>query len=295
MRITTQMVVDSTLRNIEANQQRTSDLQNQITSGSRVFKPSDDPIGVARALDLQDGISQAEQYLRNIDQGTSWLNTTDSVLQSVSDAMARARELAVQSANDSLSTSDRTAIKAEINQIQQHVLDLTHSRYGANYIFSGTASTQPGYLQAADSTTTPAAYQGNSDQALREISPGTTISINTDAQATFDPIFSALTTLQSGLSSNTTATIQTSIAQFDTALDALNMSRAQVGAKTNRLDFLKSRQESVNVNMTGLLSTVKDVDMAVAITNFSMAQNVYQASLKAAAQAIQPSLLDYLK
>src|ERR1700716_1657233 len=134
MRITTQMVVDSTLRNIEANQQRTSDLQNQITSGSRIFKPSDDPIGVARALDLQDGISQAEQYLRNIDQGTSWLNTTDSVLQSVSDAMARARELAVQSANDSLSTSDRTAIKAEINQIQQHVLDLTHSRYGATYI-----------------------------------------------------------------------------------------------------------------------------------------------------------------
>src|SRR3979409_106674 len=119
MRITTQMVVDLTLRNIETNQQRTSDLQNQIPSGSRIFKPSDDPIGVARALDLQDGISQTEQYLRNIDQGNAWLNATDSVLQSVSDSMNRARELAVQSANDSLSSADRVSIKAEINQIQQ--------------------------------------------------------------------------------------------------------------------------------------------------------------------------------
>jgi flagellar hook-associated protein 3 FlgL len=51
----------------------------------------------------------------------------------------------------------------------------------------------------------------------------------------------------------------------------------------------------VQVNLTGLLSDVKDVDMAQAITNFSMAQTTYQASLKASAQAMQPSLLDYLR
>src|SRR5690349_12161658 len=123
MRITQQMMVDSMLHNVEQNQARTEDLQNQITSGSRIFKPSDDPIGVARALNLQDSISQTQQYLRNIDQATSWLNTTDSVLQSVSDSLARARELATQAANDSLSASDRNTIGAEIGQLQQHVLD----------------------------------------------------------------------------------------------------------------------------------------------------------------------------
>ena len=58
---------------------------------------------------------------------------------------------------------------------------------------------------------------------------------------------------------------------------------------------IKQRQDSVSVNLTGLLSQVKDVDMASAITNFSMAQVVYQASLKASAQTMQISLLDYLR
>jgi flagellar hook-associated protein 3 FlgL len=295
VRITQQMMVDSMLRNVEQNQARTEDLQNQITSGSRIFKPSDDPVGVARAISLQDSLGQTQQYLRNIDQATSWLNTTDSSLQAVSDSISRARELAVQAANDSLNSSDRVAIQSEITQIQQHVLDLAHSKYGAYFIFAGSASGQPGYVQAADSSLNPAAYQGNRGQVQREIAPGTTISVSTDAQATFDPMFSALTTLQTGLTSGSTATIRSSMDGFDRALDALNTSRSQVGAKTNRMDVLKSRQDSISVDLTGLLSSVKDVDMAQAITNYSMAQNVYQASLKAGAQSIQPSLLDYLK
>jgi flagellar hook-associated protein 3 FlgL len=78
-------------------------------------------------------------------------------------------------------------------------------------------------------------------------------------------------------------------------LNSVINTRAQLGAKVNRLDFLSQRLNDVKVNTTGLLSQVKDVDMAQAITNFSMAQTVYQASLKAGAQALQPSLLDYLR
>jgi flagellar hook-associated protein 3 FlgL len=295
MRITQQMIVDSMLSAVEANQARIEQLQNQITSGSRIAKPSDDPIGVARALTLQDSISQSEQYQKNIDQATSWLNTTDSVMQSISDAMNRARELAVQAANGTLGAPDRAAIQSEVTQLQQHVLDLAHSKYGAYYLFSGTRSDQPGYVQAADSSTTPTAYQGNNAPILRELAPGTTVAVNADAQATFDPLFKALTAFQSGLTANSSSAINSSLAEFDTALDAVNAQRAQVGAKTNRLEFFKSRQSEISANLTGLLSEVKDVDMAAAITNFAMAQNVYQASLKAGAQAIQPSLLDYLR
>jgi flagellar hook-associated protein 3 FlgL len=295
MRVTQQLMMDQILNNIEENQSRTEQLQNQLTSGSALAKPSDNPIGVARALNLQDAISQTDQYLKNIDQASSWLNTTDAVLQSVSDSISRARELAVQAANDTLSAADRTSIQAEIGQIQQHVLDLTRSKYGSNYIFSGTDSTAPGYVQALDSSTNPTAYQGNSGQAIREVAPGTTIAVNADAQATFNPLFRALTTLQTGLGADSVPGVQTSISQLDTALDALNNSRSDIGAKANRLDFLKTRQDDVNVNLSGLLSDVKDVDMAKAITNFSMAQTVYQTSLKAGAEALQPSLLDYLK
>src|SRR5207253_2535622 len=184
------------------------------TSGSRISKPSDDPIGVARALNLQDSIAQSEQYQRNIDQASSWLNTTDSAMQSVSDAMNRARELAVQASNGTLGSGDRQAIQAEITQLQQHVLDLAHSKYGAYYLFAGTRSDQPGYVQAADSGSTPGAYQGNNTQILRELAPGTTVAVNADAQSTFDPLFKAMSTLQAGLSGNNPATVQSSLSEF---------------------------------------------------------------------------------
>jgi len=284
--------MDSTLYNIQSNQNRIEQLQAQITSGSRITKPSDDPIGAARALNLQDSIAQSQQYQRNIDQAKSWMNTTDAALDAVTQATQRARELAVQASNGTLSATERTAISSEISQLQQHVLDLTHSKYGSYYLFSGTASSAPGYTTAAPS---PGGYQGNSAQVMREVAPGTSIGVNADATATFDPLFTALQTLQTGLTSGSTGTIQGSITQIDSALDAVSVSRSQLGAKVNRLDFLQTRQSSVEVNLTGLLSTTKDVDMAEAITNFTMAQNVYQASLKAGAQALQPSLLDYLK
>jgi flagellar hook-associated protein 3 FlgL len=295
MRISLGMMAEDSLRNIEANQNRMEALQNQITSGSRITKPSDDPIGAARALSLQESLDQSAQYGRNIDQASSWLNTTDSVLNSVTDSLQRARELAVQAANDTLTSSDRSAIQSEITQLQQHVLNLANSKYGAYFLFSGTRTDQAGYVQAADQSTTPGAYQGNAGQVLREVSPGVTVAVNADATATFDPVFKAFSDLQSGLTSNSSSTVQTSLSSFDSALDAVNTSRAQIGARVNRLDALKQRQDNVSVNLTSLLSNVKDVDMASAITNFTMAQTVYQASLKAAAQTMQISLLDYLK
>src|SRR5690349_13849531 len=104
MRVTSRMIMDSTLRNIEQNQERIETLQGQITSGSRITKPSDDPIGAARALNLEDSIAQSQQYQRNIDQAKSWLNTTDSTLDAVTQTIQRVRELAVQAANDTLSS-----------------------------------------------------------------------------------------------------------------------------------------------------------------------------------------------
>jgi flagellar hook-associated protein 3 FlgL len=294
MRVTPGMMMNSTLHNIELNQSRTETLQNQITSGSRISKPSDDPIGAARSINLQESLTQSAQYVRNIDQASSWLNSTDSVLESVTLAIHRSRELAVQAANGAVSGVDRQAIDAELEQIQQHVLDLSHSKYGPYALFSGTQTSSTGYTAAAVSGSAAGVYQGNNGQVLREVAPGTSIAVNADAQATFDPLFKAIATLRAGIAADDQAGISSSVGELDTALDAVSVSRAALGAKTNRLDFLKSRQENISVNLTGLLSQVKDVDMAEAIMNFTMSQNVYSASLKAGAQALQPSLLDFL-
>lgn len=295
MRITSTMMMETTLRNIQANEQRTEELQSQITSGSRITKPSDDPVGAAQAVQLQGALDANTQYATNLDQATSWLDLTDSALNAVSDALQRTNELAVQAANGTLGQTDLTAVEAEVTQLQQHVLDVSHTRYGDYYIFSGTKSNQPGYVQATSSATTPSAYQGNAQPMQLTVGSGISMTVNTDAQATFNPVFDAFNTLMSGLQTNNTSVIQSSLSKISQALDAVSLSRAEVGAKTNRVQLLQQQQSSAQSRLSGQLSNVKDVDMAQAITNFSMAQTVYQASLKAAAQALQPSLLDYLR
>ena len=304
MRITNGMITDTTLFNIQKNQARMEQLESQLTSGSRIRQPSDDPIGTARALTFQEGLDQTTQYLSNIDQATGWLNTTDNALGSMTNMLQRARELAVQAASETTSAQDRATINAEVQQLQQHALSIAQSKYGSSYLFAGTRSDQPGYVQANPSTVA-GAWQGNQNGITREVSPGVTVAMNVSTDITssaspqpplFDQVFSALNQLQTGTAPATvsTATIQSSIGSLDNALNAMLVARAQVGAKSNRLEFLSQQLNDQKVSMSSLLSQVKDVDMAQAITNFSMAQQVYQASLKAGAQALQPSLLDYL-
>lgn len=294
MRITQTMMAQNTLNNIESNMSRINQLEGQITSSSKITRPSDDPVGAARALNFQAGIDSATQYLTNIDQASAWLNTADAALSGVTQAVQRARELAVQAASDTTSANDRQAIVSEVAQLQQHVLGLAQSKYGASFLFSGTRSDAPGYVQANPSSVA-GAYQGNTQPILREVSAGVSMDVHVDGPGTFDNVFSAFNNLQTALASNNASTIQGTLTNMDSALTSVLSSRAQIGAKTNRLDLLQSQTSAVQTNLSGLLSSVKDVDMASAITNFSSAQVVYQASLKAGAQAVQSSLLDYLR
>ena len=294
MRVTQGMLSQTTLNNIEANIGRLNTLEAQVTSGTRLTKPSDDPIGTAQALNFQDGIDQTNQFLTNINQASSWLSTTDSALSNVDNSLQRARELAVQAANGTLTSSDRGSIQAEIAQIQQSVLQTSQSKYGSSYIFAGTRSDAPGYVSANPSSVA-GAYQGNSASVLRQVAPGENITVNTDTTATFDPVFTALNNLNNALNANNTAGVQSSITDIDTALTSVLKARSTAGALSNRMTAMQSQMSAVQTNMTGLLSKVKDVDMAKAITDFQMSQNVYNASLQAGAKAMQPSLLDYLK
>jgi flagellar hook-associated protein 3 FlgL len=290
MRVTHGMVAETSLRNIERNLSRMEELQDQITSGTRIRKPSDDPIAVARAMSFQEGLDQADQHLRNVENASAWLNATDFALDGAGSVVQRARELALLAANASTSPQDRTAIQAEVEQLQQQALDLANSKHGARYLFSGTRSDQAAYVAPSSGS-----YQGDLGTVERDVSPGVAIGININGSSVFNPLFDALAGLKSALTAGSVGGIQASIDGLDTALDGVLTARAQVGAKMNRLESLKGRLEDIQVSLTGLLSETRDVDMAEAITAFSVQENVYKASLAAAAKAMQPSLLDYLR
>src|SRR5712692_994869 len=113
MRITNRMLSDTVLGNLTDNLNRMETLAGQLTSGKRLRVPSDDPPAVGRALDFKASIAAGEQYLRTIDSSQAWLGATDTALDSMTQLLQRARELAVQGANDTLASDQQAAIANE--------------------------------------------------------------------------------------------------------------------------------------------------------------------------------------
>jgi flagellar hook-associated protein 3 FlgL len=292
MRVTGQMIAQTALRNINANISRLDKLQNQITSGKRVTKPSDDPIAVAQSLNYRTALSETSQYRTNIDEATGWLGSTDSALGGAIDLLQRARELAVQGASDTLSSQQRDAIRLEVDQLVQQTVQVGNSAYGSRYIFGGQKTDKPPYSISATGVVT---YAGDDGAITRQIGTAAQTVVNVPGSSVFPSVFSALDALTTGLKNNDSSAISASLTTLDIAIDSVLGSRSSVGAKVNTLESAASRASDVEVNQTGMLSKVEDVDMAEALMNFATQETVYKASLQAGAKAVEPSLLDYLR
>lgn len=294
MRITHRMIADTTVRNLRTNLSRLEQLHNGITTGKRLARPSDDPAAMARVLTYTGEIAAGEVFLRTIDSSSSWLQATDSALDEAGQLLQRARELAVQGANETLAPDDMATIAAEADHLLQQMFATGNASLRGQRLFAGQQTNADPFAPAAP----PAGYAYSGDAGLmrREYDVGVYLTINTPGEATFAPAFAALTSLRDHLSAGQTTEISTlDLPAFDAAIDAILTARAEVGAKMNRLEAAQNRQDLLQVNLEGLRSKAEDVDYVEAVSKFSIQETVYKASLEVGGKAIQPSLLDFLR
>ncbi|MBX6753860.1 MAG: flagellar hook-associated protein FlgL [Thermorudis peleae] len=291
MRVTQNMMMDTILRNISANLERLERVQSELSSGKQIRQPSDDPIGTATVLRLQSSQAQITQYLKNVDEAQSWLDLTDQALSTIGDAVQRARELIVQAANDTLSAADRQAIWNELTALQQQIVATANTAHAGQYLFSG----QKTQTTPFDATTDPPTYQGDNGALTRIIDSGVTLTINVPGNVAITPVLQAIKQARDAVAANDTAAIQTSLGVLDNAHSQLLAAQAQIGAQANRLDAQRNRLLEAQTSTLRLLSQAQDADMAQASVEFAEAQLTYRAALQAAAQAIQPTLADYLR
>lgn len=301
MRITTMMSSATTLRDLNDNLQRLSDLQQKLSSGKQITKPSDDPYGTSKAIGLGGELAGLQQYQRNVGDGTGWLNTCDTALSQISDAVQRARELLVQSGSDSAGTAARASAADEIDQLVESVKQEASVRYGDRYVFSGTATTTAPYTLGGSD-----AYAGDAGTVTREIGPGVQMPINSDISGLLgdgqaaadgkllDTLRGISAHLRGGTPADASALRTTDLSGLDTNLDALNGMRADIGARANRLEMASSRLSGLEENATQLLSDTEDADVAKTLVDYSTQQAAYNAALRAGANIVQSSLLDFL-
>jgi flagellar hook-associated protein 3 FlgL len=291
VRITSGMMQRHVLADLRQVQERLSAAQDQVSSGKRIERPSDDPLGAERATRLRDQLETTSSYSTAVDESKSWLDATDSALSSLGDLVQRARELTVQAANGATTPSARQSIKAEIDQLAEQAKTTLNGAYDGRYLFSGTATDQPPYTAA-----TGDAYQGDAGQVLRQIGPGATVKVNVTGNDVLAGLLPALRTLSTDLASNNTTALQgTDLQAIDSAFDTVTNVRAQVGATTNRVQAAATRLSDLHDLTTSLLSSTEDADLPKALTDLATQQNALQSALRAGANLIQPSLLDFLQ
>jgi flagellar hook-associated protein 3 FlgL len=297
-RITTQMTASMTLNDLQQSLNRLDTTQQQLSSGKKINQPSDDPYGTSQAMGLNGQLSALNDYTNNITDGTAWTQQATTSLGDIDSMVQRVRELVVQASNGTYKQSDLNASASEVNQLIDAIKQEANASYNGQYIFSGTSTGTAPYQTGSTDT-----YQGGTGNVNRLIGPNTTISVNTNissllgnGQAAADGgLLDTLRTIVSDMQSGNTGAIGgADLKNLDSNFGTLTQMEANVGAVSNRLTLASTRIQQLQNSDTAALSNVQDADMATVAINFSTEQAAYQAALKAGANIVQSSLLDFL-
>jgi flagellar hook-associated protein 3 FlgL len=300
VRVTNSMLTNNMIRNLAQNYQRLEKTQEVLASGKRIQKPSDDPVGIGYSMRYRSELVANEQYERNVNDGISWLEYTDNILNQAGNSLQRARELAVQGASDSNPLEARQAIAKEIDQILGHVLNLANSEFNGRYIFNGQKTDVKPFNTVNDALTKEIDQGKLNYEIGRDILMDVNLSGNEvfGAPGTGDGqknVFQALVNLRDSLMANDTAAIGETVGQIDQRLDIVLEQRAEVGARMNRFDMAKTRITDQSYNLNVLLSTTEDADIAKTIIELKQQENVHKASLSTGARMIQQTLVDFIR
>jgi flagellar hook-associated protein 3 FlgL len=297
MRVTNGMLITNMMRNYKRNLNRIENYQEQLASGKSIRRPSDDPSGASKALKLRSDLSMNEQYIKNADNALSWLNITETALRDIGDTLQRARELTVQAANGTFTPENRAVIADEIEQLQQHILQVSNSTYAGRYIFGGFRTDMPAFVY--DPNPTPHLdFQGNEGEIAFEVGIGSRIPVNvTGGTSGVDiaGLYATLEDLKSDLRNTAMPSVDTYLTDIDSFARQALAHRSAVGAKTNRFEMIRARLLDSEVNFTELLSKTQDADIAEVVMHLKEAEAVYNASLATGARIIMPTLVDFLR
>jgi len=270
-------------------------LNEQISTGKRINRPSDDPIGITQALRLKGALSKIDQYQKNIQYGESWLNATESSLQSINDLIIRGKEIANQMATGSYSADQRANAADEVQGLLEQLQGFGNTRLNGCYLFSGYCEQSPAYDQNFN-------YLGDTNDIEIPISESVQVKINLTGDAVFGPdgdqdnnLFQILAGLKAALQGNDINGVSSALEKLNSFQPKIDSSLADVGSRLNRMENSRNTLSGLQVNYTQRLADVEDTDIVQATTDLTSQQTVYQAALYCASQITQLSLIDFLK
>lgn len=256
-------------RNISRTERGLGTAMQRLSSGLRINQASDDAAGLAISEKLRSQVRSLSQAQRNANDGISLLQTAEGALSETSDMLTRMRELAMQSANGTLGTSERAAINEEFTALRSEMDRIANvTEFNGTNLLDGSLSAGVTFqvgtnnVAANDRITVSIA---DSDAAAMGISAGMTLSTVTGAR--------------------------TALGLIDTAIGNVSSRRGEMGAAQNRLLSTINNLSTSFENLSAANSRIRDADIAQESAAFARSQILMQAGTSVLAQANQlPSL-----
>ena len=293
MRITQKAVTLTSLQGLNRNLDSVGRLQRQLSSGRLLTAPSDSPTGVNRAMQTRAEQAAAAQQERNIVDARSWLDSADSVLQTMVTTTRQVRDLTVQgSSPGGLSPAGQQAIAGEVAQLRETLLGQANRTVSGRPLFGGVT----GATTAYDAT---GAWIGEAGVPItRRVSDTESVRVDITGPEAFGPpgddLFAIVDRIATDVTANPAA-LAGHLADLDVVLDRMLTSIADVGARVQRVE----RAEGINADrvlaLQSRLALTEDIDLPATIMQLQMQQVGYEAALSATAKVIQPSLVDFLR
>jgi len=271
------MIINHNMSAINANRvlgNSQADIQKdleKLASGQRINKAGDDASGLAVSEKMRSQIRGLNQAGQNIQNGISFIQTTEGYLGETTDIIHRVRELAVQASNGIYTQSDRQMIQVEVSQLVDEVNRVaSHAQFNGMNMLTGAFAKENGKAMTIQ-------VGANADQ-------NKTIFIGT-MSATALGLQSETAQGKQSISLAAPDQANLAIAKLDEALNKVTKQRSDLGAYQNRFEMAYKGVAVASENMTASESRIRDVDMASQMVSYTKNQVLSQAGNAMLAQA----------
>ncbi|PID21915.1 flagellar hook-associated protein FlgL [Sporosarcina sp. P3] len=295
MRVTQSMLSQNMLRNLSSSYDKMGKLQEQLNTGKKVTRPSDDPVTVMKGMGYRMQVDKVEQFQKNMGEVNNWLDSSDDALDGVGQVLHRLKELATNASNTGAMTeTDRKAIETEIGQLREHLQDMANTKVGDKHIFSGSMTDQPLFNKDKGTFEDGDSFSKNVEI---EVFDGINLRVSTDVSSMFKEIDDMLVKVKdlTATGSSGTESFGKMIGDIDGHLDVVLSKRADIGARSNRAELMNNRLEMQEGAAKKQRSQNEDVDYEKTITDLITSESIHRATLSVGARIMQPSLMDFLR
>jgi flagellar hook-associated protein 3 FlgL len=307
MKISTHLLFDRASAQMSNVQTNLTQTQAQLAQGKQIINVSDSPNQAATIQRLKSILSKQDSYQSSLDTIKARLQGEDTTLKSVSDLLVRAKEIAVQGANDTLSGADRKSLGTELQAVRDQLLSLANTRdSNGNYLFSGSRVKQPAFVETANGSPV---YMGDQTHMNVRVGEQRSIPINRTGTDAFVPVaradeqghvtgvgfFESLDNLISGLNNSNGNDIRRGAGEMDNLQQGVSLAQAQIGTNLNVVDQQTAVLEDTTLNLKTTLSSIEDLDYASAITKMNQQMMSLEAAQASFAKVSQLNLFNYIK